>query len=536
MTRRTRALALGLIAAVATLAAACGDDSDEAGSGSTAPPASADSATDATTAPTQDAPVSGGTVTWLNHTEPASLDPAKARGLAAFDGNLLAPVYDQLVWIAPDGSIEPRLATSVTTDDGTVWSITLREGVTFSDGTPFDAAAVKFNWDRIADPANASPNHGAAATIESAEIMDSLTLKVTLTSPNGQWARYLQAGLGFIASPTAVQASGDEFGRKPVGAGPFTLKEWLPDDHFTFVRNPNYWDAPKPYLDEIVVRPIRDPQQRYSSFVAGEGDFVFYSGSAQQVGELERAGYEVAIPQLSGGIGFVFNTSKPPLDDVRMRQALAYATDLDDFVAKATGGAAEPVKTLFQESSPFYNPDLTQPVNDLAKAQALVDAYIAEHGGPVKINMPVSESIKLYGEVLQQQWSRLDGVEVSVEPIVGAEAQRRQLAGEFDTTTSAVNGIDPEPLFYDYLHSGSSINFGRFASPAVDEALDAGRSSLSVDERKAAYDSLQEALWTEVPYVFLIQAEYATAVGDNIEGYTVVDEGYANFADIWKKP
>jgi peptide/nickel transport system substrate-binding protein len=181
-------------------------------------------------------PVSGGSATYINHTESLSLDPMNARLEPGQGGNVMPPLYDQLIWVEQDGTVVPRLATVVTTSDGKVWQITLREGAKFSDGTPFDADAVKFNWERLQKPG--VPNGAAAQTIDTIEVIDPRTLRVTLKAPNRQWHRYLMTGLGFIGSPTAIGRLGNQFGTQPVGAGPFVLTELVQGDHLTLRRNP----------------------------------------------------------------------------------------------------------------------------------------------------------------------------------------------------------------------------------------------------------------------------------------------------------
>ncbi len=477
-------------------------------------------------------PQAGGALTWLGLTEVTSLDPAKARASTAVDGNPLAALYDQLIRVEDDGTITPRLALSVESDDATVWTITLREGLGFSDGTPFDAAAVTAHWDRMLDPATASPSVGDVSNMASYRAVDPLTVEVTLVAPNGQFPRLLTRAIGMIPSPTAVEAAGDGFGESPVGAGPFVFGEWTRDDHLTMERNPGYWDAPKPYLDEVTFRPIPDPQQRADTLASGDADVTFYVGRSSQVAALEEAGFTLMVPELNGGIGMAFNTTHPPFDDRRMRLAFAFATDLDDYLSKATAGGTA-VDTLFLPSSPFYDDALVQPTNDLAQGQALVDEYIAEFGGPVQVSLPMAETQRLVGEVLLQQWSRLEGVEINLEVIQGSEALRRQLAGEFDIAQSAAYGIDPEPIFYDRFHSGTAQNFGGFANDALDAALEAGRSGTDEAARREAYLEFQEILWAEMPYVFLDRLYWPTIVGDGVAGMTIVDDGVADLAAVW---
>jgi len=478
-------------------------------------------------------PVRGGSATLLTHTDAATLDPVDARVTPAWGGNVLPVVYDQLIWVEDDGTVVPRLAMSVTSSHGKVWQIELREGVKFSDGTPFDAEAVKFNWERLLDPANASPNAGAAAAIDTIEVTDPHTLRVTLKAANRQWHRYLMYGLGLIGSPTAIKELGDKFDTQPVGAGPFVLKEMIAGDHLTFERNPDYWDAPKPYLDELVVRPVPDSQQRYDTFQAGEGDFVTTGAPVPYTAELQSKGYSVEVPPLIGGIGLILNGARPPFDDARVRRAFLLATDVEDFAQKGTMGAAEPIDSLFPKESPLYS-GITRPEVDLAEAQKLIDEYVAEKGGPVKVEFSVSELIKSWAEVFQQQWSALDNVEVEVNVAIGTEASRRLIAGEYDVTTNAVQGNDPEPAFYDNFASGSLSNRSKFSDPAVDAALEKGRAAESDEERKVAYAVVEQAIWDQVPWIPLVRAGVSYAAGKDIHDFQIVADGYIRFADLWK--
>jgi peptide/nickel transport system substrate-binding protein len=478
-------------------------------------------------------PVAGGSAVYINHTDALTLDPIDARLSPAHGGNVLPPVYDQLIWIDDDGTVVPRLATSVTSGDGKVWKIKLREGVKFSDGTGFDAEAVRFNWERFLDSANAAPNAGVAQSIDTIKVLDPLSLEVTLKETNRQWHAGLVSGLGFIGSPTAIQKLGDDFDKKPVGAGPFLLTELVSGDHITFKRNPNYWDAPRPYLDELVVRPVADPQQRFDTFLSGQGDFVSTGNPVPYTAQLRSEGYSVEEPQLLGGIGLVLNNGRAPFDDVRVRRAFLLATNVDDFVQKGTMGAAEPIKSLFPESSPLYT-GIARPATNIAEAQKLIDAYVAEKGGPVTVNFSVSEAIRTWAEVFQQQWSALNNVKVNVDVAVGTEASRRLVAGEYDVTTNALMGKDPEPDFYDLLYSTSAYNRSKFSDPGVDSALVKGRGSDSVEERKAAYAMVEQRIWEQVPYIFLVRAGTSFSADKDIQNFHTVDEGYIRFADLWK--
>jgi len=474
----------------------------------------------------------GGELRFLNFSETPTLDPALGRNNSGGGQLPLIPIYDMLAEVEPDGTVVPRLAESVETEDGLIWTVTLREGLTFTDGTPLDADAVMAHWDRLADPVTASPSASEAATMKSYQALDERTIKVTLVERNSQWARNLMRGLGMIPSPTAVSDLGEGFASAPVGAGPFKVEEFVRDDHLTLVRNPGYWDAPRPYLDKVTFRPILTPQQRADTFDAGEGDVVWEVVWNTQLATWVQEGRDVRIPPISGGQGNIFNVTKPPLDDVRVRRALWLAYDAEDLNQKVNNGKAPVVDTLFVEGSPFYNESVKAPQPDLGEAQSLIDEYVAEKGGGVDVELMGTENSRLLLETLQQQWSRLGDVQVSVAVVEPTEFQRRLLAKEFSISGGALYGTDPEPIMFDYLHSKSANNRGGFDSLRIDAALQAGRAAIDNDERKAAYAEFEKAFWDELPYLLTIRLAYATVVGDHVEGYRIIDDGLPDLTHV----
>jgi ABC-type transport system substrate-binding protein len=151
----------------------------------------------------------------------------------------------------------------------------------------------------------------------------------------------------------------------------------------------------------------------------------------------------------------------------------------------------------------------------------------------VRIEFSVADAIKSWAEVFQQQWAALRNVEVTVAVSLGPEAARRLVAGEYQVTTNALIGKDPEPDIYDFLYSGSSLNRAKFKDPAVDQALREGRAAESMEQRKAAYAIVERQIWEQVPYIFLVRAGVSYAAGKDIKNFHVVDEGYIRFADVW---
>ncbi|WP_436789652.1 ABC transporter substrate-binding protein, partial [Yinghuangia sp. YIM S10712] len=180
----------------------------------------------------------------------------------AVEGNRLAAVYDVLVWSDPaTGTVQPHIAEALTPrENGTAWTLRLRPGITFSDGTPFDAEAVRFNWERHRDSTNHSLQLPATADISSLRATDPLTLQIQLRRSNANFDRTVARHLAFLVSPTAVRRDPVGVGRRPVGAGPYLLAEWARDGRQVFTRNPGYWQTARslPRFESITMSVVGD--------------------------------------------------------------------------------------------------------------------------------------------------------------------------------------------------------------------------------------------------------------------------------------
>jgi peptide/nickel transport system substrate-binding protein len=515
MFQRTRLKMLAVVLAIGVVATACGGGGQGTGGSG------------------QGERRTGGTLQFLSYQEVATLDAGKARSTTGSGQMPLVAIYDMLVDVLPDGTIKPRLAESVTTTDQQVWTITLRDGLKFSDGTPFDANAVKAAWDRMGDPTTASPSAGQVKTMQTYEVVDARTLRVTLKQKNSQWARYLMRGLGMIPSPTAVEARGADFAKKPVGAGPFTVDSYVRDDRLVLKRNPLYWDAPKPYLDSVVIRPILDDGQRFDTFSSGDADIMAYVIWSPSMVQSIKQGLDVRIPPISGGQGLIVNVRKAPLDDVRVRRALLLATDIEDLNKKVNDGDAAVIDSFFTKDSPFYSASTARPRTDLAAAQALIDQYLAEKGGSINLELLGTATSRVQNQSLQQRWSQLKGVKVSVQTLEPTAFVARQGRGEFDLAGSAIAGVDPEPTMSLSLETGSALNFGGFSDRALDKAIQDGRTATTVDQRAAAYRTLDKVFWEQVPLIPTFRLPYASVVRKGVVDFRLIDDGLPDFSATW---
>ncbi|WP_143030093.1 ABC transporter substrate-binding protein [Pseudonocardia oroxyli] len=460
----------------------------------------------------------------MNQTETQSLDPTKMSIITATrgDGAVGFALYGGLVLQDPaTGKVEMSQARSLDSPDGVTWTLTLRPGLTFSDGTPFDAAAVKLNWERHAAPGSTSSALAQVQNIASMVVADPQTLRVTLKGVNREWARGL-AGypIDFIASPRSF--AGDP-NATPAGAGPFVLKEWVRDDHMTLVRNPKYFDAPRPYLDELVIRPIPDVAQRYNALASGQGQIEYNSQDFESIGRAQEAGYTVYTTTLSGGFAFALNAARAPFKDVRVRRAVALGLDLGLLNDLVQGGRAELLKTVAAPGTPFYDESIAYPAPDRVRAQQLFDEVSAETGAPIAFTILTNPGNRATAEGIQTLLAEYRNVKVSVESL--AVTQPRVVQGDYDMVATGYFYVDPEPKLYDFLHTGSARNTTGFSDPAVDAALEKGRSSQNDDERREAYEVVQRALIDDVPAIQLWRLPSSLVHTDAVRGVETIEDG-----------
>ncbi|WP_342766738.1 ABC transporter substrate-binding protein [Williamsia limnetica] len=224
-----------------------------------------------------------------------------------------------------------KMATGfATADGGKTFELTLRPGLMFTDGTPLDSSAVKFNWDRLKDRALGSNNTRYAVLVENTEVVSPTVMRATLVSPNPQFAETLVASsMNWIASPTALQKGAESYGDNPVGAGPFKLTKWTRQAEIELEKNPGYWDAPKPYLDGLTIRTVHDAAQRLNAISTGGADLASES-SMGTITEANSRGLHYEIVPTGGGQIVAMNHKRPPFDDVRARRAVQMALDTEE--------------------------------------------------------------------------------------------------------------------------------------------------------------------------------------------------------------
>lgn len=535
----------GVLCAAALALAGCGSDSDDAAeSGSSSPassiagddtPGSSATNPDGAGSGSDAQPVRGGTLVYAAINDQDNLSFHTMGTSITSGGYLRRAVYGNLYFIGSDSNIVYELAESFTPDDtGTVWTLVLRGGLTFSDGTPYDAEAVKWNWEKFAE----LPGGGQslAASIASMEVIDARTLKVTLEEPNTVFNYMIDRYMMNIGSPTARQEMGDDaFFAAPVGAGPFVLTEWARGDRMVLTRNEHYFDPEKPYIDELVIRVLPDESQRLNTAQVGDVDLALFQ-LGQSIDAAEQAGLEATVFSPAGGQYIAFNNTSAPFDNPLARQALAAAIDADALVDVVNAGHGEVARALFPEGNPYHVDEPALATYDPAKAQELFDQYAEENGGPLSFQLTTNTSSAqlALGEAIQTQLSQYDNVEMSLNTVTQAVQIETVYGGAFQSTIWGANGQHPFPLINNFL-GGDTFNVSNYASPEMDAAIER-LGSLDPDESHAAIGEVQTLLAQDVPGVFLIRQIYSTVSAGNIGGLdapNALTAGFTAFDSLW---
>ncbi|MBB3665486.1 peptide/nickel transport system substrate-binding protein [Prauserella sediminis] len=459
------------------------------------------------------------------------MDPAMLANEAAFTASIGNAIYGQLIVNEPGTrDISYVLAEKLVTQDaGATFTLTLKPGLVYSDGTPLTADHIKFNWEHTADPAVASSYAANAQEITSMTAVDERTLKFSLRNPNAQFASEIyETSLNWIGKPEAIQTGLEDATAKPIGAGPFTLTEWRRQDTIVLDRNDNYFDKPRPHLDTLEIGILGDEEQRLDTVVSGGAD-IAQEVQPSAISQAEGQGLQVARAPLGGGVALVLNNRKAPFDDLRARRALSYALDLeliDDAVNRGTGTVPN---KLFDSSSPYYS-DITLHRHDQEKAQELLNE-LASDGIPLDFTITIysSPAAQRMAESMQTQLSALNNINMKIRVIDNAQTGKIIAADDFQVLTSSL----PETSLWNRLRGGAGNNHSGVDDPALNEALDEARRTTDDHELAAAYQDVQQRLKELVPVIFYTGIDMAAYANPDVGDLDVYGKGSLRVDQIW---
>ncbi|MDI3340525.1 MAG: ABC transporter substrate-binding protein [Sphaerobacter sp.] len=539
LTRRTLlrgGVALGFTTAAGALLAACGGGGSSATStpaGESGGGAPAGGSPTATTAASGDgAPQRGGSITVALNSDLTTMDPHKST--AAVDRQVYQLIYDKLVDIDAQLNIVPYLAERwEIADDGKQYTFTLVSGVTFHDGEPLNAAAVKANFDRMLDPATASPRRSEVAQVTEVQAPDDTTVVLVLSQPYAPLLATLSDRAGMIISPKAIQEKGDDLAREPVGSGAFVFVEWVKDDHLTVKRNENYWQEGLPYLDQVTYKPVTDATVRLTSLRTNEVQMVD-AISAKDV-EATKNDPSLVYSEVAG-LAFQYislNSSKPPFDKKELRQAVAWTIDREAIINAIFFGIGHPAQTPIPPSSWAYDESVQVYHQDYDKAKELLAAGGAPDGFEFTMLVTNTPDAIQLAEAYRAQMAAV-GINAKLELLEFGTLLDRNDAGDFQAVSLQWSGRpDPDGNIYNYFITDGGLNRGKYSNPEVDRLLEQTRAVADPAERKKLYAEVCRLIAEDAPMIFIRFPAEIKVWQPVIQGFVHVPDGMMRLKTVW---
>jgi peptide/nickel transport system substrate-binding protein len=479
-------------------------------------------------------PTRGGTLTVGFLSDSKTLDPIYS--VQFTERQVLYLVFDTLVKYGPDFSIKSELAESwQLANDGKRVVFKLRQGVKFHDGTPFDAAAVKWNIDRRLDPAVASPQRGQLEpVIDSVDVVDAHTVAFNLKTKYAGLVSVLGERPGFMVSPTAWKKAGQDFGGQPVGTGAFVFKEWVRGNHITLERNPSYWQKDLPYLDKVVFSDLAGSVVGAQRLLTGEIDYVGDLGP-QDIRQLEgKPGIALAPITVGRWYSLQWHMDEAPFNNAKLRQAIAHAIDrtrINEIVMRGKG-------TISDGPTPaglwWYDEGIKSPEYSPEKAKALLKEAGYPNGFEYVLSTPQVAALQQINQLAQEQLAEA-GIKVKLEPVSSAEWYDRLVKGVTNFSPNRwTQRPDPDGLLYILFHSKGYANTTHYRNEKVDALLDQARETYDIDERKKLYSQAQKQIVADLPMLPLFfSVEYA-ALRDNVKNFVWIPDQIPRFREVWK--
>jgi ABC-type transport system substrate-binding protein len=473
----------------------------------------------------------GGSLSISIESDLPTLDPA---GFASFNDRQAGVIlYDTLLDLDSKGQIVPHLAEKIdAAPDATWFRITLHRDVKFHDGTPLDAAAVIAHFKRMMDPKMRCRCLSDLATLDTIEANGALEVTFRMKTPSAHFPGALADFAGMVTSPAAVDKHKADFGTNPVGSGPFMFKEWQRGARIVFVRNPNYWQKDKPYLDEIVLRPLPDQQTRYASLKSGSLDIVMNAAARDVIDAREGKTFKVVNAGSLATSFVMINTARADVSDIRVRQAMAHSLDRVAYNKAVNRGLYKIASTPFGsglapheavDGYPDYNPD---------KAKKL----LADYGKPVKLKMTVGATpvATLAAQALQQMWKKV-GIETEIDQVEQVQGIRMAAAKDYQVMLYRwAGGGDPDKNVHQFFHSKGTVNRTNYNNADMDRLLDEARATTDPAARLKLYRQINNLLARELPYLFLTYFDNHALANPSVNGMVAVADGLIRVDRVWK--
>ena len=470
--------------------------------------------------------------------DPPNMDPH--RSTAAVDRQVYQNLYDKLVDTDENLNIVPMLATSWTaSSDGKTVTFKLRQGVKFHDGTPLNADAVVYNFERMLDPKFPSARRSELGPIQKVSALDPYTVQITLERSYSPLLYVLTDRAGMMVSPAAAQKEGINFALHPVGTGPFSFVEKIPQDHVMLQRNPEYWAKGQPYLDRIIYRPFADDNARVANVKSGDLDII----NIVPMPQVKSLAKEAAQPGarfrlLERGafqwLGIWLNVTKPPFDNKLLRQAFNATVDRNVIANAGLQGAAYPAYSFFPNGTPAYDPTWMIPPRNITLAKEKLQAAGHPNGFSFTLLVEPRDEREAIAQAVQSMAAEA-GIQVKIQIIeFGTLLQQTSQLQHQGAVLSWSGRPDPDFDIYPFMtQSGiGSFNNAGYTNPRVQQLLDAARLLNNMNQRKRAYGEVTKILADDMPYVWLCFPKEYKLVSNKLQGFVQVPDGMMRFRTV----
>ncbi|WP_110206859.1 ABC transporter substrate-binding protein [Nocardioides daejeonensis] len=477
-------------------------------------------------------PVDGGTLTMASFAEPRSLDPAVTIAALTTGGSEMLNIYDTLMrYEASDTTFVPQLAESLESDDNVTWTLRLRDGVLFSDGSTLDSAAVKRSQERYV--ALSGPESALwKANVTKVETPDPSTVVYTLAKPWAQFPGILSTGPGMVVG----EKSGEGESFKPIGAGPFTLGPWAPQESLTLNARADYWDG-KPHLDSVKFVYLPSALTALESQRKGEIDVAFVR-EPDQVEDVLKSKPHAYVNMTAAQNSALINASEGrPGEDPRVRKAMQLAIDTQLLTERAFKGAGGGSPTIFPGYSRWhgdteglaYDPDAAKELLEQAKADGF-DGKIHYVDGSDPASRDTALAVKALLEAVGFE------VEIDLMRTVADLINKVVIDRDYDVSAwgHSFRESDPIPKMFAIMHSTGNQLYGSYTSKAMDALLEEFQVAPSYEEQKAVMDRIQQQVNADVP--FLVFGPYAETVvwNENVRAVTGAANSMVLYSKTWK--
>jgi ABC-type transport system substrate-binding protein len=444
--------------------------------------------------------------------------------------SVLEHIYETLFVMSVDGDLEPLLAESIEPgDDPQTFIVKLRQGISFTDGTPFNADAVKANLDWVLNTENAAPFRFLISRIEEVVVVDDYTVQINLDSDFAPLAAHLSHGALAMVSPAALEQGADFLATNAIGTGPYLLDNWARAEAVTLKRNPDYWGAPA-NIETVIFKVVTEDGARMVEVEAGTADISVRVPPAEAARLAANPNIDIVTTPGLRTIYIFFNTTAEPFDDVRVRQAVNYAVDVESIVRDLFDDAALVSRAPF--ASPIFGYSEQAPYSrDLGKARDLLREAGVEEGTTVVLYHPTGRYIQdaLVADAVRAQLREV-GLNVELRtlewtqyvPFVRAVEEENEV--QFAMLGWGTPTMDADYALFALFHSSEvppGFNGAFYQNPAVDALLDAARTNPDPAAREAAYAEAIEIIWDDAPWLFLYSEIQITAVRTNVDGFVV---------------